>query len=129
VWLPARAFVVKQLWLNSTLQALRFVTCTRQATRGLPGCTLTLTLQPAGRFMAGLNQLVNKPSLHKVHGWRARTLPTHLVELVPVMHGTGASPYGRLAQPRGALQVQVQVCFTSVCGQVQPLDVALSNSV
>jgi hypothetical protein len=25
--------------------------------------------------------------------------------------------------------VQVQVCFTSVCGQVQPLDVALSNSV
>jgi hypothetical protein len=24
---------------------------------------------------------------------------------------------------------QVQVCFTSVCGQVQPLDVALSNSV
>jgi hypothetical protein len=26
-------------------------------------------------------------------------------------------------------QVQVQVCFTSVCGQVQPLDVALSNSV
>jgi hypothetical protein len=28
-----------------------------------------------------------------------------------------------------AVQVQVQVCFTSVCGQVQPLDVALSNSV
>jgi hypothetical protein len=27
------------------------------------------------------------------------------------------------------VQVQVQVCFTSVCGQVQPLDVALSNSV
>jgi hypothetical protein len=28
------------------------------------------------------------------------------------------------------LEVQVQVCFTSVCGQVQPLDVALlSNSV
>jgi hypothetical protein len=26
------------------------------------------------------------------------------------------------------VQVQVQVCFTSVCGQVQPLDVALSNS-
>jgi hypothetical protein len=29
----------------------------------------------------------------------------------------------------GKVQVQVQVCFTSVCGQVQPLDVALSNSV
>jgi hypothetical protein len=29
----------------------------------------------------------------------------------------------------GLYQVQVQVCFTSVCGQVQPLDVALSNSV
>jgi hypothetical protein len=28
-----------------------------------------------------------------------------------------------------AAKVQVQVCFTSVCGQVQPLDVALSNSV
>jgi hypothetical protein len=28
-----------------------------------------------------------------------------------------------------SVQVQVQVCFTSVCGQVQPLDVALSNSV
>jgi hypothetical protein len=27
------------------------------------------------------------------------------------------------------VQVQVQVCFTSACGQVQPLDVALSNSV
>jgi hypothetical protein len=27
------------------------------------------------------------------------------------------------------VQVQVQVCFTSVCGQVQPLDVALNNSV
>jgi hypothetical protein len=26
------------------------------------------------------------------------------------------------------VQVQVQVCFTSVCGQVQPLDVALNNS-
>jgi hypothetical protein len=25
--------------------------------------------------------------------------------------------------------IVVQVCFTSVCGQVQPLDVALSNSV
>jgi hypothetical protein len=32
--------------------------------------------------------------------------------------------------PYGTVQVQVQVCFTSVCGQVQPLpDVALSNSV
>jgi hypothetical protein len=31
--------------------------------------------------------------------------------------------------PLPAPQVQVQVCFTSVCGQVQPLDVALSNSV
>jgi hypothetical protein len=30
---------------------------------------------------------------------------------------------------RNKVQVQVQVCFTSVCGQVQPLDVALSNSV
>jgi hypothetical protein len=29
----------------------------------------------------------------------------------------------------GGLVSQVQVCFTSVCGQVQPLDVALSNSV
>jgi hypothetical protein len=26
-------------------------------------------------------------------------------------------------------QIQFQVCFAYVCGQVQPLDVALSNSV
>jgi hypothetical protein len=34
-----------------------------------------------------------------------------------------------LVSPLATVQVQVQVCFTSVCGQVQPLDVALNNSV
>jgi hypothetical protein len=36
------------------------------------------------------------------------------------------SPFGLVCGPT---QVQVQVCFTSVDGQVQPLDVALGHSV
>jgi hypothetical protein len=44
--------------------------------------------------------------------------------------GAGAAEPGTGGSVRRpTVQVQVQVCFTSVCGQVQPLDVALSNSV
>jgi hypothetical protein len=53
----------------------------------------------------------------------------------------GSSKQGRLPEgggrsvgkiggtPTCSWQVQVQVCFTSVDGQVQPLDVALGHSV
>jgi hypothetical protein len=42
--------------------------------------------------------------------------------------GPAVAMYSTLLAECQSYQVQVQVCFTSVCGQVQPLDVALSNS-
>jgi hypothetical protein len=57
-------------------------------------------------------------------------------ELAPTQPGRDSGDWGWSAKQEyatpfelsGGIQVQVQVCFTSVCGQVQPLDVALSNS-
>jgi hypothetical protein len=62
-------------------------------------------------------------------GWQVR-LMADPAEYTPKSEARDGRPISACTQLKvtamlGALvQVQVQVCFTSVCGQVQPLDVA-----
>jgi hypothetical protein len=77
---------------------------------------------------AGLATALRQTAVHKCF----------LGPIQPIVRASGQLPEPMAVSPSDSRlsfyallgnQVQVQVCFTSVCGQVQPLDVALSNSV